>query len=283
MRVLVTGGCGFLGKYAVKEFGKYCFTFDNLDPLCGGTSTPDIFGDVSDFATLHAAVKEFGITSIIHLAAYGRNLTCQHFPLKAWDANVTGTLNVLEVARQLPQVKRVVCASSNITLSDQPTVYKTTKKVCEDLVSLYATMGVSCMALRPSNIYGVGQSKAEYQPCAFAGLDKSYAERGYFTITGDGTQSRDWTHASDVARAFSRALVSGIKGVTLDVCTGKLASMNKVAVILNVDVEYVPARPGDAKELVSDPEPARSMIGFSSAIDLEDGIWDAFPEVKACR
>ena len=223
------------------------------------------------------------ITHIIHLAAYGRNLTCQHFPEAAWKTNVTGTFNVLEAARQLPQVERVVCASSNITLSDKPTVYKTTKKVCEDLVALYSTMGVSCMALRPSNIYGKGQSKTEYQPCAFAGLDKSYAEKDYFSITGDGTQSRDWTHAKDVARAFKLALLSDISGVTVDVCTGKLASMNTVAGLLDVDVKYVPARPGDAKELVSDPKPASDLIGFNSEVPLEEGIWDAFPEVARGR
>jgi UDP-glucose 4-epimerase len=277
MNVLVTGGCGFLGKYVMKALPQ-AVSFDNLDPLCGGTGVADIFGDVSSLDTLKSVIREYGITHIVHLAAYGRNLTCQNFPESAWRTNVTGTFNVLEAARQL-DVKRVVCASSNITLSDQPTVYKTTKKACEDLVSLYATMGVSCMALRPSNIYGKGQSKSEYQPCAFAGLDKSYAEKGYFTITGDGTQSRDWTHAQDVARAFVLALFSDISGVSYDVCTGSLTSMNTIAGILDVDVKYVPARPGDAKELVSDPGPATD-IGFLAQIKLQNGIWDAFPEVK---
>ena len=82
-----------------------------------------------------------------------------------WDTNVNGTLNVLEVARQL-KLKRVVVCSSNITLSDQLTVYRESKRAVESLVALYASLGVSVMGLRPSNIYGRGQSRTEYQPCA---------------------------------------------------------------------------------------------------------------------
>jgi nucleoside-diphosphate-sugar epimerase len=195
--------------------------------------------------------------------------------------NVNGTLNVLELARRYPnQIQRVVCASSNITLSNKPTVYKDTKLAVESLIGLYHTLGVSCMGLRPSNIYGTGQSKEEYQPCAFAGLDKGYMEKKYFSITGDGTQARDWVHASDVAQAFRLALNSPISGITIDVCTGALYSMNEVARLLDVPIVYTPARPGDAKVLISDPSPAFSLLRFKSQIDLEDGIWDAFPGVK---
>lgn len=285
VNVLVTGVAGFLGEHVfwrlVNSGKAWVSGADNLERLAG--HEPPLPGvgdpiDVTDFSRLVSTVAKLDITHIVHLAALGRNLTCQDHAFKAWQVNVTGTANVLEVARRL-RVRRVVVCSSNIVLSDQPTVYKQTKKTCEDLVQLYTSLGVSCMGLRPSNIYGAGQSKSEYQLCAFAGLDKSYAEHRHFKISGDGSQSRDWVHAEDVARAFEMALFSDVKGVTLDVCTGNLTSMNAIAQMLGADVEYTPARPGDAKELISDPLPAKTLLGFEAQIALQDRIRDAFPSV----
>jgi len=290
MKVLVTGACGFLGKYVVRRLQENeaideVVMFDNLDPLCGGTPEPGYINiDVRDKNSLADAIDRLRITHIIHLAAYGRNLTCQDHPEAAHAVNVQGTLNILDIAAdRLSQIERVVCASSNIVLSDQPTVYKETKQRVEEFVSLYAMFAnVSCCALRPSNIYGKGQSKTEYQPCAFSGLDSSYKKNGYFTVTGDGTQSRDWTHAEDVARAFELALFSNYTGPALDVCTGQLTSINEISQMLEVPVVYTVARPGDAKELISNPVPAQEKLGFSSRVRLENRIWDAFPSVP-CR
>jgi UDP-glucose 4-epimerase len=271
MRILVTGAAGFLGRHVVSAV-QPTIALDNYDPLCGSLSTFRVQNvDVRDFDTVEALVKNAKITHIIHLAAYGRNLTCQDHPKEAWDVNVTGTRNILEAARLIGNV-RVVCCSSNITLSDKPTVYRTTKLVVESLIELYDSMGVSCVGIRPSNIYGSGQSQEEYQPCAFAGLDSSFVKNGHFTITGDGTQSRDWVHAEDVAKAFKMALCSYESGFTYDVATGKQTSMNEIANILGVQVKYVAARPGDAQTLVS-----KRWLGAN--LKLEDRIWDAFPSV----
>lgn len=282
-RVLVTGGAGFLGKYVTKLLEQNraidaVIPADNLDKLCGGTTSGELeYLDVCDYEELTKEIRRLTVTHIVHLAAYGRNLTCQNHPRRAFGVNVTGTLNVLEAARSM-NLKRVVCCSSNIVLSDKPTVYKTTKQACEQLVELYSSMGVSCMGLRPSNIYGKDQSKSEYQLCAFAGLDRSYAEHGNFTISGDGTQTRDWVHAEDVARAFEWALLSDTVGKTLDVCTGEQTSMNGIASLLGVPVKYGPARPGDAKQLESNPNELGRM-GFETKIHLAQRVRDAFPSV----
>lgn len=285
MNILVTGGNGFLGHYVVevlKRFGYEVISMDNMDTLCGGSGHPDVVGDVTSLSDLRSIVRSREITHIVHLAAYGRNLTCQDFSIRAWDVNVTGTRNVLEMAREYP-IQRIICCSSNITLSPKLTVYKATKEAVERLVELYSTLGVSCMGIRPSNIYGRGQSKTEYQPCAFAGLDKGFAKDGFFTITGDGTQRRDWIHAQDVARAFHSALFCDKKGVTLDVCTGRLTSLNRVAEMLGVPVRYSEARRGDAQELVSYPGSAWEFLKFIATESLECRIEDAFPEVVRAR
>lgn len=229
-----------MGKYMVRRLKTKYITvvLDNLEAHCGGDpSYPHTHVDITDFDMLEEAILKNDITHIIHLAALGRNLTCQDNPNRAWDVNVNGTRNVLEVARKHPNlVKRVVCCSSNIVLSPEVTVYKGTKLADEALVGMYTSLGVSCLALRLTNIYSAGQSPTEYQPCAFRSLNDAYAEYGHFKITGNGTQERDWVHAVDVARAFEMAANSTVSGMAFDVATGRLMTMNAIAEMLNVPV-----------------------------------------------
>lgn len=285
MRFLVTGGAGFLGKHVVKKLehcGNNVVVLDNIDSRCGGDySVMRAHCDVRDFRLLEHIIVAGNFTHIIHLAAYGRNLTCRDFPADAFQVNVEGTANILEAAAlHRDIVERVVVCSSNIVLSDQDTNYKKTKLAVEAHVRRYALLGVSCMALRPSNIYGSGQSRKEHQLCAFAGLDESYRKRGYFEISGDGTQTRDWVYVRDVARAFVLASHAKVTGETFDVCTGRQTSMNAIAKMLDVKIKYTPARPGDAKALISDPKPAWKNLSFLANIRLQDGIWDAFPSIR---
>lgn len=288
VKVLITGAAGFLGRHVVREFerhGAIVVPFDNFDARCGSVrGCCDVPRDVTDFKQLETLVRHFGIDTIIHLAAYGRNLTCQDFAQRAFEVNVDGTHNVLEIARLYPGiVRRVVVCSSNIVLSDVPTIYKMTKALDEQLVASYARLGVSCMALRPSNICGTGQSRTEYQTCSFAGLDLGFERDGYFSVTGDGSQSRDFTNARDVARAFWLAANSEISGTTIDVCTGHLVSLNEIAAILKVPIHYVAVRPGDAKTLISDPEPAKRLLGFEAEVGIEESLRDSFPAVMASK
>lgn len=290
MKILITGGLGFLGQHVVDAFrmeDHSVFVIDNIEPSCGGDVSlayTSKFGyasvDVTNFLDLHSVVSGQKPDVIVHLAAYGRNLNCRDFADRAKYVNVGGTTNVLNVAHIL-KVPRVLVCSSNITLSDQPTVYKQTKLECEYLVELFADHGLSVMGLRPSNIYGSGQSRWEHQPCAFAGLDMSFEKNGHFTITGDGTQSRDFVHADDVAEAFVAAAWESVSGCTMDIATGAQTSMNEVASLLGVEVKYTDPRPGDAKTLVSNTEPARVLLGFEAKRKLSEHIFEAFPAVAA--
>jgi UDP-glucose 4-epimerase len=119
--------------------------------------------------------------------------------------------------------------------------------------------------------------------CAFCGLDAAFERDGFFSITGDGTQTRDWVHVDDIARAFEVALFSDVKGDTVDVCTGIQTSMSDLASMLDVPVKYTDPRPGDAKELISDPTQMEATFGFEATEKIEDRIWDAFPAVAKAR
>jgi UDP-glucose 4-epimerase len=281
-KVLVTGGSGFLGRRVIKTLESQditCAALDNVEPRCGADPNFSAINvDITDFHQLENIIVGVGFDTIIHLAAYGRNLSCQDFAERAYEVNVTGTYNVLEIARQHPDiVKRVVVCSSNIALSDVPTIYRMTKNLTEALVREYAALGVSCMGLRPSNICGVGQSRTEYQQCAMAMMDVRYERDGFITIEGDGSASRDFVNVKDVARAFLLAAGSELIGETLDVCTGKLTSVMEVVKMVGVPFKHVEPRKGDAKTLVSDPNPAWFKLGFSAEIGIEQTVRESFP------
>lgn len=282
MRILVTGAAGFLGHYVTDALDAGINSYigiDNFDPLCGSRLSPRVLHYDINYPLLPKFLKEQQISHIIHLAAYGRNLTCQDHPAEAWNVNVEGTRWVLHCARA-GDVSRVVVCSSNIVLSDVPTAYKSTKVAVESLVEMYHSLGLNVMGLRPSNIYGAGQSKTEYQPCAFAGMDKSFEHRGYIRITGDGSQSRDWVHAADVAEAFMKALYyDGISGETIDICTGTQTSVMRIVEMLGADYRLIDPRPGDAKVIYSDPLDASLKLGWTAKRKLVDHVSDAFPSI----
>jgi UDP-glucose 4-epimerase len=281
MKILVTGGSGFLGRVVVahlKSCGHEVWNYDNLDSRCGGHAKPTVPWDVRNIGNFQDVLDYERPDAIIHLAAYGRNLTCERFRREAWDVNVNGTVNVLEAAREMG-LKRVIVCSSNIVLSPKPTMYKFTKETVERSVAYYQSLGLSCLALRPSNICGPGQSRTEYQPCAMAGMDLAIERDGVMQITGDGTQTRDWIHVQDVARAFGMALGSSYAGLALDICTGKQTSLNEIAKLLAVPIQYTDPRPGDAMQLISDPEPAKRVLGFEARIGMDRIVRDSFPSV----
>jgi UDP-glucose 4-epimerase len=288
MRVLVTGSAGFLGGHIVERLKQdptiEVVGVDNFEPTCGGRENQytDYSVDVSNVTEVSEFVKDAKITHIVHAAALGRNLNCQFFPLRAWQVNVMGTVNVLEAAR-IHGVKRVVCVSSNICLCPDVTTYKATKLSLEHAVEAYQRYGLSCQAVRPCNIAGSGQSRTEYQPCAFAGLDSYFEKNGKVQITGTGEQTRDFIDAKDVARGIYLALISDYQGPAFDLATGKLTSMNEIAHLLDVPIEYIPARPGDAMTIISDPSVAERVIGFKAEIGLEEMLNSSFPSVMAAR
>jgi len=279
--VLVTGAAGFLGREVVKQLRMAdceVIPVDNLEPLCGSSSDCDselMYADVTG-----AANWTWKPTHIIHLAAIGRNLTCEENPARAFQVNVDGTQQILEFGKQCG-AETIVC-SSNIVLSDQETTYRMTKRTAEELVRIYAR-NYPAMVLRPSNIAGRGQSRTEFQPCAFASMDKSFEENGFIAITGNGRQLRDFVNVKDVARAFLMALDKMVPGVCLDICTGNRVTLLNVMDFLGVSFKFVSERPGDAKDLVSDPKPAWDLLRFQSQITFPETIADSFPAVMRAQ
>lgn len=276
MKYLVTGGLGFIGSHLVDRLvmdGHKVLVIDNL--LSGNKKylNPAAEYFELDIRNLKEIEHLFtGCDGVFHLAAIARTPWCIEDPVLCYETNVMGTLHILEAARKAG-IKRVVMTSSNVVYAFF-TPYRTSKETLEALGKTYTDMyGLSVVCLRNSNVYGTRQSEKGPSPNVFSALRKSKKETGRVYITGDGEQTRDFTHVSDIVDGHVKAMNSSVTGV-IDLCTGVNHSLNKVAKYFECPIEYGPERPGDVKHIYQDPIPAFELLGWKAKMPLEEGIFD---------
>lgn len=279
MKVVITGVAGFIGSHLADFLigqGYIVYGIDNL--LTGDKSNinPKVkFSevDIKDFKKLLAYFNEIGkIDYVFHLAAIARTSWTVDDPILANDTNINGTLNVLEAAKKF-KVKKVIFASSNIVYAAN-TPYKVSKLTGELYMKVYNELyDLPTISLRFSNVYGsLRQSEKGPSINCIASLRKSKRKSGFVWITGDGTQSRDFTHVLDIAEACLKAAKSKIKGEEIDICTGKNTTMNEIAKYFNCPIKYVEERVGDIKHIYQDPKKAQKLLGFKAKRKLKDNI-----------
>lgn len=283
-KYIVTGGAGFIGSHLVDYLvgkGHNVFVVDNL--LSGflnqvhSKAKLDVI-DITNYGRFFEYVGDIKPDGVYHLAALARTPWCISDPLLAIQTNVNGTLNVLETARQ-HHVERCVLSSSNVVYAAQ-TPYRASKQMGEMCGQVYNELyGVSNISLRYSNVYGTRQSELGPSPNVFAALRKSLREKGHLDITGDGEQTRQYTHVRDIVRGIVAAMESNFTGDAIDLCHGASWSMNRVAKLFGCSAEagtvkYLPERIGDVKDISQSPQRAKDILGWQANIDLPLGIKD---------
>lgn len=276
---IVTGGCGFIGSHMVDKLISLNYKVIVIDNLLSGNienlNERAIFEnvDISNYKLLENVINKYdNIHGIFHFAAIARTPWCIEDPLLCYNTNVIGTINILEISRQ-KNIKRVVLSSSNVVYAFL-TPYRTSKEALEGLALSYNKMyNISVIALRYSNVYGKRQSETGPSPNVFAALRKSKKELGKLLITGDGTQTRNYTHVSDIVNGNLSAMFNEYCGI-IDLCTGKSISLNYAAKFFECPIEYINERPGDVKHIIQCPEQAYNVLGWKALISLEDGIID---------
>lgn len=277
MRYLVTGAAGFIGSHMVDRLiagGHEVVAFDSLLTGDQGNVNPKaqfLLGDVRSIDQLCAAAKD--VDGIFHFAAIARTPWTIEDPILAMETNVMGTTNVLEAVRRL-KIKRVVLSSSCVVYAAE-TPYKASKMAGELIATAYTEMfGMSILSFRYSNVYGPRQSEEGPSPNVFAALRKTKRETGgKVYITGDGEQTRAYTHVSDIVEGNLLAMNSDAIGV-IDLTTGVYTSMNEVARLFGAEIKYIPERKGDVKHIKQDPKPAKNILGWEAKVKIEDGIKD---------
>ena len=287
MKSLVTGGAGFIGSNLVEkllEQGDMVVVVDNESAnthkeTYWNDDAINIQMDVNDPAMKNAVT---GIDRIFHLAA---DISIQYSienPVGTYANNVHGLLNVLEIART-QGIKKVVFSSTAAIygLTDKVCVetdtpnplnpYSVSKLAGEHLMKMYNDLyGIQTVSLRYFNVYGPRQSDTgQYAPVVGI-FQKQKAQNSALTIVGDGKQTRDFIHVSDIAAANILVSELDVTGV-YNVGTGVEYSVNQIANMISGVQRNIPPRVGEAKRSLADSSKIRSL-GWEPKVKLEDWV-----------
>ena len=297
MRIVVTGGAGFIGSHLVDAYcdaGHEVLVIDSLWEHGGGRRANVRNGislvhmDVRDEA-IGRVFADFKPDVVNHHAAQHSVAISVRDPLYDAGVNVLGLLNVLEQAVK-NDVRKVVFASSGamfgtperlpiteVTPQRPTSPYGISKMVGEHYLRFYrATKGLDFTALRYGNVYGPRQDQSG-EAGVIAIFIGHFLARESVRIDSDGEQTRDYVYVADVASANMAALERGSGGAYV-IGTGVRTSVNQIYRMLvelsgfSAPVQHAPPRPGDARDAEFDSALARSELGWSPKTALAQGI-----------
>jgi UDP-glucose 4-epimerase len=294
MKVLVTGGAGFIGKYLVKSLLKNSYSvtiFDNISnstkesiSLLDNMGAKIVQGDITKYSDILNATKDQDV--VIHLAAKISVSESIKNPAETFQVNVDGTRNVL-TACEKNHVKKLIVASSAAVYGEGSPNVKLTEESKTNPISPYGESkirmeqeirefeskhNIDCIILRFFNIYGIGQS-SEY-----AGVITKFIERIIqnkpLKIFGDGLQTRDFVVIDDVINSIHNAISFGKSG-TYNIASGKTVTIKELVEMMilfsgkKLDIQFTAASKGDIRNSQADISLARNELGYSPKFGLD--------------
>ena len=294
MRVLVTGGAGFIGSHLVDrlvELGHEVRVIDNLSLGKRENVNPRaiFFGiDISNRWVLKNYRVFEGVDYVFHCAAMPRIQPSIQNPDESFSNNLLGTNNVLVAAKEAA-VKGVIFSGSSSVYGDQrisPLVESLPPKpknpyalhklmgeeLCRQFTDLY---NLPTVCLRYFNVYGERQVTEGAYATVVGIFLRQKAKGEPLTIVGDGEQRRDFTYVHDVVSANISAMehVSSLAGQVINIGTGENYSVNEIAGMINnigpnTGTKQLPPRPGEARETLADISKAKKFLGYQPTISL---------------
>lgn len=303
-RVLVTGGCGFIGSHIVDrlvEEGADVRVIDNVSTGFEKNLNKKARFYQCDIKEPKSLTEPFkGVEYVFHTAALARIQPSIKDPKTTFDANAVGTLNVLVAARDAG-VKRVIYSASSSVYGDQPSlpltedmtphpknIYALSKLIGEDLCKIFSSLyHLDTAALRYFNVYGPRQINSGAYSTVIGVFLTQLQDNKPLTITGDGTIKRDFTYIDDVVHANILAAQKSetLKGEIINIGTGTNYTINEVAaLVLDIPIDdlrsaitktkliYIPPRPAESRATLADNTKARKLLGWTPRISFEQGL-----------
>jgi UDP-N-acetylglucosamine/UDP-N-acetylgalactosamine 4-epimerase len=305
MRILVTGGAGFIGSNLV----EYLLTLphvhfvrvldnlatgslENIAPFQNNPKFEFIEGDIRDYNTCFAVCQ--GIDLISHQAALGSVPRSIKDPLTSNEVNVTGTLNIFTAAKE-QEIKRVVYAASSSTYGDHPGLpkvedkignplspYAVTKFVNELYADVYANVyGLKLIGLRYFNVFGPKQNPQGPYAAVIPLFIKAILDNEPPTINGSGEHSRDFTFVDNAVHANICALFTQNEAAlnqVYNIACGEQTTLNELfenlKSIAGSDLTpiYGPERTGDVKHSLADISKAKDLLNYNPPVCVRDGL-----------
>jgi len=283
MNIMVTGGAGFVGTNLIKRLLKDGHNVVSLDNYSTGKEENEQEGckyfnvDIRDIVDFDYFMEDVDI--VYHLAALPRIQPSFEYPAQTLEIGMLGTMNILEWARK-KDCKVIYSGSSSVHSGHYENPYTFSKVMADELCMFYKqTFGVDAKICRFYNVYGPHQlTEGEY--CTVIGIfENQYKNKEPLTITGDGTQRRDFTHVDDIVNGL--ILTSESEEFDLDIIElgrGNNYSINELAEMFDCETTYIPKRPGEAEVTLCDTSVAKKDIGYEPKVNIEDYISEVISE-----
>ena len=298
MKVLVTGGAGFIGSHIVDRLladGHEVVVLDDFSTghrynLPEDDALTVVEGDISDSETVKKCMEN--IDWVFHKAAVASVPKTVNDPVGSSAVNYQGTLHLLEAARN-NKVKRFVFASSAALYGDEPTLPKV-ETMCPVTLSPYAVdklasefacgmytklYGLETVCLRYFNVYGPKQDPSSPYSGVISIFTDKLKNKEIPTIFGDGEQTRDFVYVGDVVEANIKAVTTEAgAGQYFNIATAKKITLNDLLKILSdiydmdFKVNYGDARQGDIKESYAVIDKAASVLQWNPSVELKQGL-----------
>ena len=301
MKVLVTGGAGFIGcnfirhvlgagkNYAVVNYDKltYAGNLANLDSIAQDPNYRFVRGDICDALAVESAMR--GCDAVVHFAAESHVDRSIYEPAPVIETNVIGTFVLLQVARKLC-IERFVHISTDEVYGDMPagayaredsplkpsSPYSASKAAADLLVCSYVrTYGFPGLITRSSNNYGPYQFPEKFLPLMISNA----LDDNPLPIYGDGKQQRDWLHVEDNCRGILAVLERGrigevynIGGLAVEENLAMAKRLLRMMTLPETLVSYVKDRPGHDRRYALDCSKIEKELGWRASITLETGL-----------
>ena len=277
MKILVTGGAGFIGTNLIKRLLKEGHEVVSIDNYSTGKKETEQDGCIYyDYDLSYSYVRDDGDSYdvIFHMAALARIQPSLKHPYKAIYNNFTSILHLLEYGRK-NDIKVIYAGSSSYYGGIYKSPYAFSKFQGEQLCKLYSDLyNMDIGITRFYNVYGPHQIEEGLYSTAIGIWERQHRSNQPLTITGDGTQRRDFTHVYDIVAALKLMLEGNYKADIFELGSGTNFSMNEVAAMFGKDYpkKYIPSRRGEYDKTLCDYTFARTELGWEPQYSLEDYI-----------
>ena len=292
MKSLVTGGAGFIGSHLVDALlikGDNITVLDNFSTgrpenlLHAQDEVELVEADLSLYGTWTKYFKD--VDRVFHLAALADIVPSIENPDTYYQANVTGTFNVMKACKKSNVGKVVYSASSSCygipdivptpeTAKIQPQYpYALTKFLGEQIVLHWSHVyGIPSVSTRLFNVYGPRSRTSGTYGAVFGVFLAQKLNKKPFTVVGDGTQTRDFTYIEDVTSALVIASESNLKGEIINIGSDNTYSVNQVVALLGGEVVFIPKRPGEPDCTWADISKVKKLLKWSPTVSIDQGI-----------